>query len=279
MKKSLLFCLCSLFSIAVSAQRTESVLEKNWKFTKGDVPEAMREAYDDKNWEQVSIPHDWAIYGPFDRNNDLQEVAVTQNFEKKASVKTGRTGGLPYVGIGWYRTTFNAPADKQVTLVFDGAMSEACVYVNGQKAGFWPLGYNSFHLDVTPYIHKDGRANTLAVRLENRPQSSRWYPGAGLYRNVHLIVTEKIHVPVWGTQLTTPHVEADYASIKLQTTLSGADDNDIRIVTNIISPDGKIVATKDNIRKIHYGEPFEQNFLVNAPMLWSPESPSLYKAI
>ena len=278
MKKSLLFCLCSLFSIAASAQRTESVLEKNWKFTKGDVPEAMRETYDDKNWEQVSIPHDWAIYGPFDRNNDLQEVAVTQNFEKKASVKTGRTGGLPYVGIGWYRTTFNAPADKQVTLVFDGAMSEACVYVNGQKAGFWPLGYNSFHLDVTPYIHKDGRANTLAVRLENRPQSSRWYPGAGLYRNVHLIVTEKIHVPVWGTQLTTPHVEADYASIKLQTTLSGADDNDIRIVTDIISPDGKIVATKDNIRKIHYGEPFEQNFLVNAPMLWSPESPSLYKA-
>lgn len=271
------FC-CALFSLSSQAQRTEVLLEKNWKFHQGDVPEAVEPAFDDSRWQSVSVPHDWAIFGPFDRSNDLQEVAVTQNFETQASVKTGRTGGLPYVGTGWYRTSFEAPADKRVTLVFDGAMSEARVYVNGQEAGFWPFGYNSFHLDVTPYIYKDGRANTLAVRLENRPQSSRWYPGAGLYRNVRLLVTEEVHVPVWGTQLTTPHVSAEYASVRLLTEIQGAGDRDVRMVTEILSPDGKVVAVKDNTRKINHGLPFEQNFLVEAPALWSPERPALYKA-
>ena len=224
------------------------------------------------------MPHDWAIYGPFDRDNDLQKVAVTQNFEKQASVKTGRTGGLPYVGVGWYRTTFTVPARKQATLVFDGAMSEARVYINGQEACFWPFGYNSFHCDVTPYIYKDGKPNTLAVRLENKPQSSRWYPGAGLYRNVRLLTTEPVCVPVWGTQLTTPHVSDKYASVRLRTEVANAGNKHIRIVTEIISPDGKVVAAKDNTRKINHGQSFEQNFLVDAPALWSPETPRLYKA-
>jgi len=261
------------------AQRTEILLDKNWKFSKGDVADACKVEFNDSKWETVGVPHDWAIYGPFDRNHDLQEVAVTQNLEQQASVKTGRTGGLPYVGVGWYRTTFQAPSDKQVTLVFDGAMSEAHVYINGQEACFWPFGYNSFHLDVTPYINKDGKPNTLAVRLENRPQSSRWYPGAGLYRNVRLVTTEPVHVPVWGTQLTTPHVAEDYASVCLRTTVAGAADKPVRIATDILSPDGEVVATKDDTRKINHGQPFEQNFLVNAPCLWSPETPYLYKAV
>jgi beta-galactosidase/beta-glucuronidase len=116
-----------------------------------------------------------------------------------------------------YRLYF---AGKQITLMFDGAMSEARIYVNGKEIGFWPWGYNSFYFDVTPYVNKDGQANTLAVRLENRPQSSRWYPGAGLYRNVHVIATDDIHVPVWGTKLTTPHVSVDYASVILLTTIN-----------------------------------------------------------
>ena len=196
-KTILIFSCCAFFALAAMAQRTEALLEKNWKFTKGDVPEATQTNLDDSKWETVTIPHDWAIFGPFDRNNDLQEVAVTQDLEKQASVKTGRTGGLPYVGVGWYRTAFDASADKQVTLVFDGAMSEARVYVNGKEACFWPFGYNSFHCDVTGLLNADGKNNVLAVRLENRPQSSRWYPGAGLYRNVRLVTTERVHVPVW----------------------------------------------------------------------------------
>lgn len=279
MNKRLITGICCFFLFtAVMAQRTEVLLEKGWKFFRGDISGAAHPGYDDEQWQAVTVPHDWAIYGPFDRDNDLQKVAVTQNFEKQASVKTGRTGGLPYVGVGWYRTTFTVPARKQATLVFDGAMSEARVYINGQEACFWPFGYNSFHCDVTPYIYKDGKPNTLAVRLENKPQSSRWYPGAGLYRNVRLLTTEPVCVPVWGTQLTTPHVSDKYASVRLRTEVANAGNKHIRIVTEIISPDGKVVAAKDNTRKINHGQPFEQNFLVDAPALWSPETPRLYKA-
>lgn len=279
MKRLTVFLLSFLMFVSLAAQRSESLLEKNWKFIKGDVAGASQSTYDDRKWENVTIPHDWAIYGPFDRNNDLQNVAVTQNFEKQASVKTGRTGGLPYVGIGWYRTKFDTPVGKQITLIFDGAMSEAHVYVNGKEACFWPFGYNSFHCDITDLVNMDGRGNILAVCLENKPESSRWYSGAGLYRNVHVVATEPVHVPVWGTQLTTPHVAADYASVRLLTTIEGAGNRDVRILTDIVSPDGKVVATKDNTRKINHDQPFEQNFLVNAPALWSPETPYLYKAI
>ncbi|WP_369685056.1 sugar-binding domain-containing protein, partial [Bacteroides caecimuris] len=264
----------------MQAQRSEALLEKNWKFSKGDFKEASQPEFNDTKWESVVIPHDWAIFGPFDMNNDLQNVAVTQNFEKKASLKTGRTGGLPYVGTGWYRTCFDAPADKEVTLLFDGAMSEARVYINGKEACFWPFGYNSFHCNVTSLLNKDGKNNTLAVRLENRPQSSRWYPGAGLYRNVHLIVTDKIHVPVWGTQITTPHVSKDFAAVRLQTKIDNTSEKTaIRVETEILSPEGKVVTRKENTSRINHGQPFEQNFIVNAPELWSPESPSLYKAV
>lgn len=281
MNRRLLMTLCCalLAWMAVAQQRTETLLEKGWKFMKGDVADAMKPDFDDKQWEAVTVPHDWAIYGPFDRSHDLQEVAVTQNLETAASVKTGRTGGLPYVGVGWYRTTFEAPAGKLVSLVFDGAMSEARVYVNGQEVCFWPCGYNSFHCDVTPYLNKEGANNLLAVRLENRPQSSRWYPGAGIYRNVRVVATEAVHVPVWGTQLTTPHVSAEYASVCLKTTVEGAGTKDVRILTQILSPEGEVVASKDNTMRINHGQPFEQNFLVDAPRLWSPETPYLYKAV
>ncbi|MBO4986028.1 MAG: DUF4982 domain-containing protein [Bacteroides sp.] len=279
MKKLFLIFFSLTLIVEGWAQRTELLLEKGWRFTKGDVKGASLVTLDDSKWQSVTVPHDWAIYGPFDRSNDLQSVAVSQNFETEASVKTGRTGGLPYVGVGWYRTTFKTPADKLVTLLFDGAMSEARVYVNGHEVCFWPFGYNAFHCDVTPYLNKDNTPNTLAVRLENRPQSSRWYPGAGLYRNVRLIATEKIHVPVWGTQLTTPHVEADYAAVRLLTEVANAGEQTIRIVTEIVSPEGKVVATKENTRKINHGRPFEQNFLIDKPALWSPETPYLYNAV
>ena len=212
-KTYVMACLLGCLVGNLYAQRTEMLLEKGWKFTKGDVSGAEGTSFNDTHWESVVVPHDWAIYGPFDRNNDLQNVAVTQNFEKEASVKTGRTGGLPYVGVGWYRTRFDVEPGRQTMLVFDGAMSEAKVYVNGKEACFWPFGYNSFYCDVTSFLNHDGKQNLLAVRLENRPQSSRWYPGAGLYRNVRVVTTGQIHVPVWGTQLTTPHVSEDYASV------------------------------------------------------------------
>ena len=263
----------------VSAQRTTIQLKKGWKFHKGDAQEAFKPTYDDSRWQSVTVPHDWAIYGPFDRSNDLQEVAITQNLENQASVKTGRTGGLPYVGTGWYRTTFDVPAGQNATLLFDGAMSEARVYVNGQEACFWPYGYNSFHCDVTRLLNPDGKNNQLAVRLENKPQSSRWYRGAGLYRNVHVIATNPVHVPVWGTQLTTPFVSDTLAAIHLKTKIEGAGDKAVRIKTEIVSPDGKVVVRRDDTRKINHNQPFEQNLIVEDPQLWTPEQPVLYQAV
>lgn len=269
------FCL----ALNLHAQRSEYLLEKGWKFTKGEVSNAEMPAFNDAKWETVDIPHDWAIFGPFDKNNDLQNVAVTQNFETQASLKTGRTGGLPYVGIGWYRTTFHSTPGKQTTLIFDGAMSEARVFVNGKEACFWPCGYNSFYCDVTSLVNEDGKNNTLAVRLENRPQSSRWYPGAGLYRNVHVVTTEKIHVPVWGTQITTPYVKDEYASVCLRTTILNAGKTELTVVTDIMDADGQVVSTKTNKGVINHGQPFTQNFIVKRPKLWSPETPVLYKAV
>lgn len=269
------FCL----ALNLHAQRGEYLLEKGWKFTKGEVSNAEMPAFNDAKWETVDIPHDWAIFGPFDKNNDLQNVAVTQNFETQASLKTGRTGGLPYVGIGWYRTTFHSTPGKQTTLIFDGAMSEARVFVNGKEACFWPCGYNSFYCDVTSLVNEDGKNNTLAVRLENRPQSSRWYPGAGLYRNVHVVTTEKIHVPVWGTQITTPCVKDEYASVCLRTTILNAEKTELTVVTDIMDADGQVVSTKTNKGVINHGQPFTQNFIVERPKLWSPETPVLYKAV
>lgn len=269
------FCL----ALNLHAQRGEYLLEKGWKFTKGEVSNAEMPAFNDAKWETVDIPHDWAIFGPFDKNNDLQNVAVTQNFETQASLKTGRTGGLPYVGIGWYRTTFHSTPGKQTTLIFDGAMSEARVFVNGKEACFWPCGYNSFYCDVTSLVNEDGKNNTLAVRLENRPQSSRWYPGAGLYRNVHVVTTEKIHVPVWGTQITTPYVKDEYASVCLRTTILNAGKTELTVVTDIMDADEQVVSTKTNKGVINHGQPFTQNFIVERPKLWSPETPVLYKAV
>lgn len=269
------FCL----TLNLNAQRSEYLLEKGWKFTKGEVSNAEAPAFNDTKWETVTIPHDWAIFGPFDKNNDLQNVAVTQNFETQASLKTGRTGGLPYVGTGWYRTTFHSTPGKQTTLIFDGAMSEARVFVNGKEACFWPYGYNSFYCDVTGLVNGDGKNNVLAVRLENRPQSSRWYPGAGLYRNVHVVTTEKIHVPVWGTQITTPFVKDEYASVCLHTTILNAGKTELTVTTDIVDTDGQVVSTKTNKGYINHDQPFTQNFIVEQPKLWSPETPVLYKAV
>ena len=194
MKKNLVLLIMLLAATQLFSQREETLL-KDWQFCMEQQANTMPET----GWQQVSIPHDWAITGPFSRDNDLQEVAITQNGSYQPSVRTGRTGGLPYIGAAWYRTTIKAPFRENVVLLFDGAMSEAEVFVNGKKAIFWPYGYNAFWVDITPYIY-NGK-NEIAVHLENRPESSRWYPGAGLYRNVHLIQTGKTHIPVWGVQI------------------------------------------------------------------------------
>ena len=264
-------------SMGVMGARQETLLKDSWQFCKGDKATAG-------TWQNVSIPHDWAIFGPFDRNNDLQKVAVEQNGEKVATWKTGRTGGLPFIGKGSYKTTFMVTdtTDRSLTLIFDGAMSNAHVLVNGKEVGYWPYGYNSFYVDINSAVRPG--ENTLEVDLENFKQASRWYPGAGLYRNVHLINTHRVHVPVWGTFITTPEVSSKFASIKLDIEIKGAkkleqwpNGEKIIVTTVIKSPNGKEVARKEN-EYIARGQIFSQNFIVNNPELWSPDSPALYVA-
>ena len=230
-------------------------------------------------WRPVTVPHDWAICGPFSRENDLQEVAVIQNGETASSLKTGRTGGLPYVGKGCYRRTIpvDTLAGRRYVLLFDGAMSEARVLVNGREVCFWPYGYSAFSCEITQALHVG--ENQLVVLLENRPQSSRWYPGAGLYREVKLLTLAPVHVPVWGVQVLTPYVGADYASVTLRTKLDGLKGGEtVEIETAVRNAAGEVVAAKTNRRNWVYDTPFEQHLTIERPALWSPESPALYTA-
>lgn len=258
-------------TIVSPAQRSEILLKEGWKFTKGVGSETTQ-------WQDVTVPHDWAIYGPFDRNNDLQVIAVEQNGEVEKTLKTGRTGGLPFIGKGEYRTTFEVAdtAGKSVTLVFDGAMSNAHVKVNGKEVAFWPYGYNSFYVNVDGVV-KPGQ-NDLQVNLENYEKASRWYPGAGLYRNVHVVTTNKVHIPTWGTYITTPFVKDGYATVNLRATIAGGvKGQKIGVVTDIKDATGAVVASASILHAYH-GQEATQNLTIEHPTLWSPENPYLYTA-
>ncbi|RYU77810.1 beta-galactosidase GalB [Hymenobacter persicinus] len=262
--------------------RQDILLTTNWKFSKGDVVNAAAPDFSDAKWQTVSVPHDWAIYGPFDGNNDLQEVKIEQNNEKQATLKAGRTGGLPFIGTGWYRRALTVPGfkpGKRAVLLFDGAMSNAHVFVNGREVGSWPYGYNSFSFDITDFLKPTG-PNLLAVRLQNQPEASRWYPGAGLYRNVHLIVTNDVHVPVWGTYLTTPDITAEAAKVTLKTQVEAPAGTraPLRLQTEIRDAAGKVLTTTTTTLAAAPGT-FEQQLVVAKPRLWSPETPVLYTAV
>lgn len=277
-----LFC-AALISMpfSVMAQRTERQLEKGWKFTRLDDAQFARADYNDAKWKNVTVPHDWAIYGPFSIDNDKQNTAIAQDGQTQAMEHAGRTGGLPFVGTGWYRLSFEVPEfkdNKRCTLVFDGAMSHAQVYINGEKAVYWPYGYNTFYVDATPFLKK-GAKNELAVRLENQNESSRWYPGAGIYRNVHLIVTEDAHVPVWGTQVVTDEIGSDYARISQKTDLevpAGKSLKDYTLVTEIKDATGRVVAQNRCSAESAKAQHYTQQFVVENPQLWTVDTPNLY---
>nr|WP_289202555.1 glycoside hydrolase family 2 TIM barrel-domain containing protein [Bacteroides acidifaciens] len=267
----IVMALSGAITINLHAERTVTTIKEGWEFTKGR-PEAST------SWQKVRVPHDWAIYGPFDRANDLQTVAVEQNGETEKTEKTGRTGGLPFIGQGTYRTVFEVPdtANRNITIIFDGAMSNANVIVNGKEVAYWPYGYNSFYVDVTDAVIPGD--NNVIVELENFERASRWYPGAGLYRNVHVVNTDKVHIPTWGTYVTTPYVSSEKASVKMEIEISGTKKGDkLGVTTEILSPEGKIVAT-NNAPFIAQGQNHFQNFLISQPELWSPENPRLYTA-
>ena len=296
MKKTLI-AFALLLSASVYGQQRREINLKTWDFSR-----------DNATWSQVQIPHDWAIAGPFDKKWDLQTVRIEQNGEKQATEKSGRSGALPWIGEGWYRTTVDVPAGyDHAELVFDGAMAEPRVTVNGQEAGYWAYGYNAFRVDVTPFLtgspssvspsssaspsssgspssaspSSDGpvsrgsataRRLSIGVHLQNVEESSRWYPGAGLYRPVKLVLTQKTYIDDWSIFVRTMSINNNEAVVEAearvvnpvkgaaQVFLKGPDGSTASSGDTRIEPDGKIYA----------------KFRVKNPQLWSPETPNLY---
>ncbi|MEX1382226.1 DUF4982 domain-containing protein [Lutibacter sp.] len=260
--------------VAFSQVRIVKELDVNWKFKKGEINDAFQVDFNDSKWETVTVPHDWAIYGPFDKEVDKQTVAIVQNGEEVASEKTGRTGALPHIGTAWYRNKFTIPQyekGKKVILLFEGAMSEPQVYLNGKKVGEWAYGYSYFYFDVSKSII-DGE-NTLAVEVSNKEFASRWYPGAGLYRKVSVIVKNKENINQWGTTITTPIISNEFANVQVKTETTGQNTN---LVTAIYNAKGKQVAIEKT--STQFGNQFIQNIKVINPSRWSPENPYLYTA-
>lgn len=286
--KRLFACALALgtaLSLPLQAQRSERLLEKGWRFTREDQSQFSSPTFNDSKWSRVVVPHDWAIYGPFSFDNDKQHLAIAQDGQKEAMEHAGRTGGLPFVGTGWYRRSLEIPSDlgdRRVFLRFDGAMSHARVYVNGKEVGYWPYGYNTFAFDITAFV-RPGEANTLAVRLENKHESSRWYPGAGLYRNVHLTFTSPVYVPLWGTQIQTPTIEASRAYVDVRTRIAGLSTlagRPLQVKTKILSPEGKVVAQREEeIQSAGAERLYHTGFDVERPQLWDIDQPHLYKYV
>ena len=262
-----LLTLALLSTMTAAAQRQEITLTDNWTFS-----------HDKQSWETVSVPHDWAISGPFDKKWDLQKVAIEQNGEKEATEKSGRSGALPWIGEGYYKRTFAIPQgfDGHAELVFDGAMAEPTVSVNGQRAGYWAYGYNTFRIDITPYIKKG--ENLLEVDLKNLEESSRWYPGAGIYRPVKLVLTPKIHIDDWSICARTIDVnlQKNVANVEVNVNVENAKDADpsMRMIISLTDAGGRVVAARS---VVSFGEgAICRTLPVPSPQLWSPESPYLY---
>lgn len=272
------------FLESIASPREALRLTDGWRFTREDSPDFVRPDYDDRSWQSIMVPHDWAIYGPFSPENDRQNVAITQDGQTEALEHAGRTGGLPFVGVGWYRYDFDLYQDPatlgDITLYIDGAMSHSEVYVNGHRAGGWPYGYNSYHLDITPYLDASKTRQVIAIRLDNPTDFSRWYPGAGLYRNVYLMVSpSKTRINDWGTFITTPFVSNEYAQVKVRTELKGVpSDSDALMLRTTILYQGEVIDSREISGAEIFDNALEQNLRIPQPHLWDIKQPNLYTA-
>ena len=264
--KKLLLTTTLLLATAIcsQAQRQEITLTDDWQFSR-----------DQQTWQTISVPHDWAISGPFNKKWDIQTVAIVQNGETQASEKTGRSGALPWIGEGYYKRNFTIPSDfdGHVELVFDGAMAQPTVYVNGTKAGYWAYGYNTFRLDITQFV-KPGE-NRLEVSLTNMEESSRWYPGAGIYRPVTLVLTPKTYIDDWSLFVRTIGVDQrkDVATVAVDVMVKNVEP-DMRMILSLQDAEGNSGVMHS---VVSFGEGFvTKNVVLEHPKLWSPETPNLY---
>jgi len=266
--KLFLFVLIIL-SVSCSNEDTTNPVSFNdgWKFHKGDVDGAQNTDFDDISWRDITLPHDWAIEGPFD------------------SSFNARSGGLPFHGVGWYRKQFDIPntaKGKHITLHFDGAMNNAKIWLNGNMIGERPYGYIGFSVDLSPHLNYGG-TNIVAVQLAPEDFSSRWYPGAGIYRNTWLEINNEIHVAKWGTFITTPSISENEASINILAEIESiaSEDKEVSIQTTIFDPNNREVAKTNSVlvqTKQNSIVEAVQTTTIEAPMLWDLDTPNLYTA-
>jgi len=257
----------SAAAIQISGERRLS-FNDGWRFFKGEAQGAERPDFQDSQWVPTPLPHDWAIEGPFDPQLNPH------------------TGALPIFGTAWYRKYFTLPAtakDRYFSIEFDGAMSNAHVWVNGHELGGRPYGYIGFAFDLTPYLHFGGQENVLAVRLTPEDRSSRWYPGAGIYRNVWLDVTGPVHVAHWGTYVTTPEVSDDKAKVAVKTELRNRTSQEARMIlqTSVLDSSGKVVSRNGDTANIAAGatQTVSTNLIVTRPQRWDIDHPYLYSLV
>ncbi len=254
-------------TIVVPSRRIN--FDRDWRFHKGDAPGAENPNFDDSQWTLIRLPHDWAIDGPFDPKLNPE------------------TGALPISGTGWYRKTFFLPEDakqRYFTIMFDGAMSNSTVWVNGHELGGRPYGYSSFYFDLTPFLHFGREANVLAVRLAPEENSSRWYPGAGIYRNVWLDVTGPVHVAEWGTYVTTPEVSDQQAKVAVRTEIHNqlARKATVRLRTVVLDESGKQVAQitgDESDLQADSTQTVSESLLIPTPHRWDIDGPYLYTLV
>ena len=224
--KILIFAVVSLLLSNISINAQDMNFNEGWQFFKGEAEGAENPDYNDSKWRSLNLPHDWAIEGPFSNEYNA------------------RCGGLPFHGTGWYRKAFkldSSDKDKIIRIEFEAAMKSSDVWINGHHLGFRWSGYITFEYELTKYLKFDGTDNVIAVRLKPEDLSSRWYPGAGLYRNVWLKKDHPIHVGLWGTFVTTPTVTREKAVVQNETTIHNKTGKDaaVEIVQEYFAPDGK----------------------------------------
>ena len=266
MKKITLLTLALATSALTASAQRNTVNLKSWQFSR-----------DSLNYKPVTVPHDWAINGPFDKKWDLQFVAIEQNGETEKTEKSGRSGALPWIGRGFYKTTVDLKKlPKTAVLEFDGAMADPHVYINGKLAGHWAYGYNAFRVDAAPYLKKG--KNEISVSLNNREESSRWYPGGGLYRPVQLVTNaDAATINPWGCYFRTESIGDGKAEVSICTNINNVDKT-LSIENLLVDAAGKVVA------QFKYGDFDAQGnvvkkLTVDNAQLWSPETPYLYKLI
>lgn len=255
-----------LLALTTATAQRNNIDLKNWLFSRDSV-----------SYAPVTIPHDWAISGPFDKKWDLQFVAIEQNGETEKTEKSGRSGALPWIGRGFYRTTVTmSKLPRTAILEFDGAMADPHVYINGHLAGHWAYGYNAFRVDAAPYLKKG--KNEISVSLNNREESSRWYPGGGLYRPVRLVTnTDAAHINPWGGFFRTESIDDDKAQVCINSNINNVDKT-LTVENLLIDSEGNVVAQFSSSDFDNQGN-VTKTLTIDGAHLWSPETPYLYKLI